>query len=79
MAESAVAQRVVKADKAQVVVEADKTQAVKIGEAQGVVENRLGYGRHVALLVRVVPDGDDLIGKTTVGELIARGTRVLGP
>jgi len=55
MAEIAVAQTVVKAYKAQV---------VRIGEAQVVVENRLGYGR---------PDGDDLAGKTIVGELIARG------
>ena len=73
MVETAVAQRVVKADKAQVVVEADKTQVVRIGEAQVVVENRLGYGRNVALLVRLVPDGDDLTGKTIVGELMARG------
>jgi hypothetical protein len=62
MVETAVAQTVVRADKAQVVV-----------------ENRLGYGRHVALLVRLVPDGDNLIGKTIVGELTARGTRALDP
>lgn len=70
MAEIAVAQTVVKAYKAQV---------VRIGEAQVVVENRLGYGRHVALLVWLVPDGDDLTGKTIVGGLTARGTRALDP
>jgi len=79
MLETAVAQTVVKADKAQVIVEADKTQVVRIGEAQVVVENRLGCARYVTPLVRLVPGGDGLTGKTIVGELTARGTRALDP
>jgi hypothetical protein len=34
---------------------------------------------HVALLVRLVPDGDDVTGKTIVGGLIARGNSRAGP
>ncbi len=75
----AVAQMVVKADKAQVVVEADKTQVVKIGEAQVLAENRLGCARHVTPLIRLVPGGDGLTGKTIVGELIARGNSPARP